>query len=93
MYFFYLFVYIHYRSQVRVGKIEKKTCFVKSLRFNIINNNNKIKAVQIEKYYYDLNKKKFCLNIFKIVFISVIKAVFPASLLQSSVSHDLQKSV
>ncbi len=38
---------------------------------------------KIVKYYYIY----FYLNICK-----VIKAVFPASLLQSSVSHDLQKS-
>ncbi len=40
----------------------------------------------IVKYYYNL--KFLCESIF----ISVIKAVFSASLLQSSVSHDLQKS-
>ncbi len=51
-----------------------------------------LKYSKIVKYYYNL-KQLFSMWIYiKLSFISVIKAVFSASLLQSSVSHDLQKS-
>ncbi len=44
------------------------------------------------KYYYHLNIQFSVWIYCKMYFIAVIKAVFSASLLQSSVSHDLQKS-
>ncbi len=43
------------------------------------------------KYYYNL-KTNYIVIYFKMSFIPVIKAEFSAYLLQSSVSHDLQKS-
>ncbi len=49
-------------------------------------------TVKIVKYYYNIKQLFSMLISVKLSFISVIKAVFSASLLQSSVSHDLQKS-
>ncbi len=50
------------------------------------------KNSNIVQYYSNNKKKSFLFLCFEMSFISVIKAVFSASLLQSSVSHDLHKS-
>ncbi len=49
-------------------------------------------AVKIVKYYYNLNKKNFMWIYVKMNLFLWYTAEFSASLLQSSVSHDLQKS-